>query len=143
LRSTEPPVSEERQRSTSEAQPENALASQNEHGNEEEKEDTRAEREDSSAPGSVHDSADDESDLSDVPDMDDVEQAMIFPGLMNRTAGSSGGDGASTPKEWGLSWGYDRLRRLGISGALMVWKHQAWHGKVVSRYTQKERLCGA
>jgi hypothetical protein len=99
LRSTEPPVSEERQRSTSEAQPENALASQNEHGNEEEKEDTRAEREDSSAPGSVHDSADDESDLSDVPDMDDVEQAMIFPGLMNRTAGSSGGDGASTPKE--------------------------------------------
>ncbi|KAH8801748.1 hypothetical protein F5884DRAFT_741068 [Xylogone sp. PMI_703] len=58
----------------------------------------------SSAPGSVHDSADDESDLSDVPDMED--EAMIFPNLIKRdeeSSGnrgvSSGGEGASTPVE--------------------------------------------
>lgn len=39
-------------------------------------------RDDSSAPGSLHDSADDESDLSDVPEMEDVEPASIFPNLM-------------------------------------------------------------
>ncbi|RFU30319.1 hypothetical protein B7463_g6002, partial [Scytalidium lignicola] len=60
----------------------------------------------SSAPGSVHDSADDESDLSDVPDMD---ESMIFPNLVKRdeessanrgtAGGSSGGEGASTPVE--------------------------------------------
>jgi len=37
------------------------------------------EREASSEKGSLHDSADDESDLSDVPDMDEVDSAMIFP----------------------------------------------------------------
>lgn len=58
---------------------------------------TEKTREDSSAPGSLHDSADDESDLSDVPDMDDAESAMIFPNLLkkNEPMGSSGG--GSTP----------------------------------------------
>jgi len=72
----------------------------NEDGNEnsEKKDEEESER------GSVHDSADDESDLSDVPDMDDVESAMIFPNLVRRsnppaTAESSVGDGASTPKD--------------------------------------------
>lgn len=59
----------------------------------------------SSAPGSVHDSADDESDLSDVPDMD---ESMIFPNLNRRdeeastvkaTNGSSGGEDTSTPAD--------------------------------------------
>jgi hypothetical protein len=44
------------------------------------------EREGSSEKGSLHDSADDESDLSDVPDMDDAENAMIFPELIRSTA---------------------------------------------------------
>jgi hypothetical protein len=48
-----------------------------------------------SVPGSLHDSADDESDLSDVPDMDDAESAMIFPGLLK--SGSKTGE--STPKD--------------------------------------------
>lgn len=38
-------------------------------------------REPSSEPGSLHDSADDESDLSDVPNMDDEDDAAIFPDL--------------------------------------------------------------
>lgn len=38
-------------------------------------------RDQSSEPGSVHDSADDESDLSDVPNMDDEDAAVIFPDL--------------------------------------------------------------
>lgn len=99
LGSNAPLISQEHQRSTSEARVEIPSASQNGNGNSEDKKEPRAEREDSSAPGSLHDSADDESDLSDPPDMDDVEQAMIFPGLMDRTAGSSGGEGTSTPKE--------------------------------------------
>ncbi|ESZ90645.1 hypothetical protein SBOR_8979 [Sclerotinia borealis F-4128] len=49
-------------------------------------------REDSSAPGSVHDSADDESDLSDVPDMDDLEGSLIFPNLIRRVESGSGGN---------------------------------------------------
>lgn len=55
---------------------------------------------DSSAPGSVHDSADDESDLSDVPDnVDDTDPSMIFPNLMRNDgpANSSGGEGTGTP----------------------------------------------
>jgi hypothetical protein len=49
--------------------------------------------------GSLHDSADDESDLSDPPDMDDVDSSTIFPNLVRREGqvGSSGGEGASTP----------------------------------------------
>ncbi|KAK9421824.1 hypothetical protein SUNI508_05425 [Seiridium unicorne] len=45
-------------------------------------------REDSSAPGSIHDSADDESDLSDVPAselLDEEEAALMFPGLARRS----------------------------------------------------------
>jgi hypothetical protein len=91
-----PTVSQEQERKTSGAGTEIPLRPQTKHGNGEAKnETTEAERDDSSAPGSVHDSADDESDLSDVPDMDD----NMFPGLMNRAAGSSGGEGTSTPKE--------------------------------------------
>lgn len=41
-----------------------------------------AEVENESVRGSVHDSADDESDLSDLPDMDDEEASAIFPHLM-------------------------------------------------------------
>lgn len=100
LGSNVPTVSQERERSASEARTEIPVRPQSKHGNGQEKQETtRAQREDSSAPGSLHDSADDESDLSDVPDMDDVEQAMMFPGLMARPAGSSGGEGTSTPKE--------------------------------------------
>ncbi|KAK8859420.1 Histone transcription regulator 3 [Apiospora arundinis] len=42
--------------------------------------------ESSPGPGSLHDSADDESDLSDVPDdiLDDEEAALLFPGLIRR-----------------------------------------------------------
>ncbi|KAH6646600.1 hypothetical protein BKA67DRAFT_411908 [Truncatella angustata] len=43
---------------------------------------------DSSAPGSIHDSADDESDLSDVPAselLDEEEAALMFPGLARRS----------------------------------------------------------
>ncbi|RAL65033.1 hypothetical protein DID88_001141 [Monilinia fructigena] len=46
-------------------------------------------RDDSSAPGSVHDSADDESDLSDVPD---VDMDDMFPNLMRRAENGSGGN---------------------------------------------------
>jgi hypothetical protein len=48
--------------------------------------------EQSSAPGSVHDSADDESDLSDVPEDMDDEPAPMFPNLARST-------GAVTPSE--------------------------------------------
>ncbi len=48
--------------------------------------DEEADRELSSVPGSVHDSADDESDLSDVPPEDlldeDEAQHLMFPNLM-------------------------------------------------------------
>ncbi|KAI0098255.1 hypothetical protein GGR51DRAFT_538245 [Nemania sp. FL0031] len=48
-----------------------------------------ADRESSSVPGSVHDSADDESDLSDVPPEDlldeDEAQQLMFPNLMRRS----------------------------------------------------------
>lgn len=59
-------------------------------------------REGSSAPGSLHDSADDESDLSDLsdfPDMDDADDAMIFPNLMRKDgpSGNNGGEEASSP----------------------------------------------
>ena len=47
----------------------------------------------SSAPGSLHDSADDESDLSDVPDVEEEPQAM-FPNLKN-TATNSGSEGGT------------------------------------------------
>ncbi|KAF2966361.1 hypothetical protein GQX73_g7208 [Xylaria multiplex] len=51
--------------------------------------DEEAERELSSVPGSVHDSADDESDLSDVPPEDlldeDEAQHLMFPNLMRRS----------------------------------------------------------
>jgi hypothetical protein len=97
LGSNAPSLVPDRQQSASEPRVEITSTTQNGNRNEEEKKEARTEREDSSAPGSLHDSADDESDLSDVPDMDDVEQAMMFPGLM--TAGSSGGEGTSTPKE--------------------------------------------
>lgn len=98
LGSNAPPLPQEPQGSATEATVEVSSASQsNGNGNTEEKKEEGAEREDSSAPGSLHDSADDESDLSDVPDMDDEEQAMMFPNLM--TAGGSGGEGTSTPKE--------------------------------------------
>lgn len=43
--------------------------------------DDKAGRAPSSEPGSVHDSADDESDLSDVPNMDDEDDVEIFPYL--------------------------------------------------------------
>ncbi|KAH9903998.1 hypothetical protein F4778DRAFT_76432 [Xylariomycetidae sp. FL2044] len=55
----------------------------------------------SSAPGSVHDSADDESDLSDVPDEDLLDeegvQQLMFPNLIRRnrdtgTEGSASGE---------------------------------------------------
>lgn len=51
--------------------------------------DDDADREMSSAPGSVHDSADDESDLSDVPPEDlldeDEAQHLMFPNLIRRS----------------------------------------------------------
>ncbi|KAI0866302.1 hypothetical protein F4860DRAFT_134069 [Xylaria cubensis] len=51
--------------------------------------DDEADREMSSVPGSVHDSADDESDLSDVPPEDlldeDEAQQLMFPNLMRRS----------------------------------------------------------
>jgi hypothetical protein len=47
----------------------------------------------SSAPGSLHDSADDESDLSDVPDLEEEPQPM-FPNLKN-TATNSGSEGGT------------------------------------------------
>ena len=89
-------ASQEPERSPSETRAGIPVRPQSKEGGREGKnESARADREDSSAPGSVHDSADDESDLSDVPDMDD----NMFPGLMNRAVGSSGGEGTSTPKE--------------------------------------------
>lgn len=45
-----------------------------------------------SAPESIHDSADDESDLSDVPAselLDEEEAALMFPGLMRRSVDNS------------------------------------------------------
>ncbi|KAI1133169.1 hypothetical protein F5Y10DRAFT_229559 [Nemania abortiva] len=51
--------------------------------------DDEPDRESSSVPGSVHDSADDESDLSDVPPEDlldeDEAQQLMFPNLMRRS----------------------------------------------------------
>jgi hypothetical protein len=50
--------------------------------------------------GSLHDSADDESDLSDPPDIDDVDSLTIFPNLLRKEGhvGSSvEGEGASPP----------------------------------------------
>jgi hypothetical protein len=55
-----------------------------EGGQEREKKD-----DDESERGSLHDSADDETDLSDVPDMDDVDSSSIFPNLMRRDGPSS------------------------------------------------------
>jgi hypothetical protein len=49
----------------------------------------------SSAPGSLHDSADDESDLSDVPDVEE-EPAAMFPNLKS-TAINSGSEGGPAP----------------------------------------------
>jgi hypothetical protein len=49
----------------------------------------------SSEKGSLHDSADDESDLSDVPDTDDAEtEARIFPNLLRK---DGNGTGSTTP----------------------------------------------
>lgn len=48
-----------------------------------------------SAPGSLHDSADDESDLTDMAD-EDGEPAIIFPGLMKNTANDKE-EGAESP----------------------------------------------
>jgi hypothetical protein len=47
-------------------------------------------RDESSERGSLHDSADDESDLSDVPEMEDVEPQMIFPNLGKKDDGEGG-----------------------------------------------------
>ena len=96
------PSSDKRQRSTSVERGENQAMPPHESANGQgRKEVNRADRDDSSAPGSLHDSADDESDLSDVPELDEMEleQAMMFPGLVDRPARSSGGEGSSTPKE--------------------------------------------
>jgi len=49
-------------------------------------------RDESSERGSLHDSADDESDLSDVPEMEDVEPQMIFPNLGKKDEGDEGGE---------------------------------------------------
>jgi hypothetical protein len=99
LASNAPISSQERQHSPSETRTEVPSRTVTGAGSEGGKKESRLEREDSSAPGSLHDSADDESDLSDVPDMDDEEQAIMFPGLVTRTAGSCGAEGTSTPKE--------------------------------------------
>ncbi|KAK8112817.1 Histone transcription regulator 3-like [Apiospora sp. TS-2023a] len=57
-----------------------------EDGDIEMKDDEAHEGHESSPPRSFHDSADDESDLSDVPDdiLDDEEAALLFPGLIRR-----------------------------------------------------------
>lgn len=54
-------------------------------------------KDDSSAPGSLHDSADDESDLSDVPDIDDAEAESMFPNLMRRTPTEGSTAESATP----------------------------------------------
>ncbi|KAI8623643.1 hypothetical protein F5Y19DRAFT_481435 [Xylariaceae sp. FL1651] len=71
--------------------------------------DDEADRELSSVPGSVHDSADDESDLSDVPPEDlldeDEAQHLMFPNLIRRSqdtdpeSSASGTEEASSPIE--------------------------------------------
>jgi hypothetical protein len=60
-------------------------------------------RELSSIPGSVHDSADDESDLSDVPPEDlldeDEAQHLMFPNLMRRSQDAEAESSASETEE--------------------------------------------
>lgn len=51
-----------------------------------------------SAPGSLHDSADDESDLSDVGD-EDTEGAIIFPGLMKSTSAENKDEGEDADED--------------------------------------------
>ncbi|KAH6856188.1 histone transcription regulator 3 [Chaetomium sp. MPI-CAGE-AT-0009] len=76
-------------------------------GEEEEEEEGDVEMKDgseiSSPPGSVHDSADDESDLSDVPAdyEDDIPPSLLFPNLRRSVdAGTvKGADGESTEEE--------------------------------------------
>lgn len=46
-------------------------------------------KDESSAPGSLHDSADDESDLSDLQEMEDVDPSSIFPNLMKKDEGTA------------------------------------------------------
>jgi hypothetical protein len=57
-------------------------------------EDTKEGEGESSAPGSLHDSADDESDLTDAPDTSD--EVLMFPNLKGASAapGSEGGSGS-------------------------------------------------
>jgi hypothetical protein len=87
--------------SASTPRPDNFALNEQDAAEQEQEQDKKDDEVDESERGSVHDSADDESDLSDVPDMDDVEDSMIFPNLVrdNPNANSSGGEGASTPKE--------------------------------------------
>ncbi|KAK8000882.1 Histone transcription regulator 3-like protein [Apiospora marii] len=63
-----------------------------EDGDVEMKDDDAHEGHESSPPRSFHDSADDESDLSDVPDdiLDDEEAALLFPGLIRRNTQEAG-----------------------------------------------------
>jgi hypothetical protein len=58
----------------------------------------------SSAPGSLHDSADDESDLSDAPDLEE-EPVAIFPNLKSTAtnSGSEGGVGSAPARGNGQS----------------------------------------
>ncbi|KAI1102755.1 hypothetical protein F4804DRAFT_312123 [Jackrogersella minutella] len=65
----------------------------------------------SSAPGSVHDSADDESDLSDAPPEDvldeDEAQQLMFPNLIRKSMDVAGGDSGSEDSNAGDSEGED------------------------------------
>ncbi|KAI1774858.1 hypothetical protein F4818DRAFT_416964 [Hypoxylon cercidicola] len=65
--------------------------------------DEEGEGELSSAPGSVHDSADDESDLSDAPPEDvldeDEAQQLMFPNLVRRSMNDTVGDSGSEANE--------------------------------------------
>lgn len=99
---------EQKQRSASASTPQVEAPSsvQQEQDQDQEQEDEQdAEQEErqndqESERGSVHDSADDESDLSDVPDMDDVETAAIFPTMVEGDDdGSSDGEEGSESAE--------------------------------------------
>jgi hypothetical protein len=58
----------------------------------------------SSAPGSLHDSADDESDLSDLPDVEE-EPPVIFPNLKNAATHSSSEGGTGSALALGIEQG--------------------------------------
>ena len=79
-------VSSSKSRNNSRTPTGEVVGSRGEDGDVEMKDDDAHEGHESSPPRSFHDSADDESDLSDVPDdiLDDEEAALLFPGLIRR-----------------------------------------------------------